>query len=170
MPHRPNSFIGKLIQYKQFDKYTKNCYKIVDQSVRRKKIKTLLKNVVIEGRRNRQGCETWAKSYGPTRLTRNRSSIQVFNSQELALQKKSNEPYKSQSNLPGLKTIDSSCGSDLDFIFGTYHHCCCFKPPCDAVRPLDRIASLLLFCLTRDFTLIFLCFFAFFPFQFPCLD
>ena len=54
MPHTPNSFTGKLIQYKQFDKYTKNCYRMVDRSVRRrKKNKTLLKNIVIEGRRNR---------------------------------------------------------------------------------------------------------------------
>ena len=35
--------------------YTKNCYRTVDLSVRRKnKIKTLLKNSVIEGRRNRE--------------------------------------------------------------------------------------------------------------------
>ena len=55
MPHKPNSFTGKLIQYKQFDKYTKNCYRTVDQSVRRKKkIQTLLKNGVIEGRTNRE--------------------------------------------------------------------------------------------------------------------
>ena len=52
MPHRPNSFTGKLIQYKQFDKYIKNCYRTVDQFVRRKKIQTLLKNGVIEGRTN----------------------------------------------------------------------------------------------------------------------
>ena len=52
----PNSFTGKLIQYKQFDKYTKNCYRTVDQSMRRKKkkIQTLLKNSVIEGRTNRE--------------------------------------------------------------------------------------------------------------------
>ena len=54
MPHRPNSFTGKLIQYKQFDKYTENCYRTVDRTVRRKKIKTLLKNGVIEGRINRK--------------------------------------------------------------------------------------------------------------------
>ena len=35
--------------------YTKNCYRTVDLSVRRKnKIKTLLKNSVIEGRRNKE--------------------------------------------------------------------------------------------------------------------
>ena len=40
MSHRPNSFTGKLIQYKykSFDKYTK----------------TLLKNSVIEDRKNRE--------------------------------------------------------------------------------------------------------------------
>ena len=41
MSHRPNSLIN-----------TKNCYKIVDGSVRKKKKKTLLKNGVIKGRRN----------------------------------------------------------------------------------------------------------------------
>ena len=59
MPYRANNFTSKLIQCKQFDKYTKNCYKIVDQSVRRKKKKkkkkkNLLKNGVVEGRRNRE--------------------------------------------------------------------------------------------------------------------
>ena len=38
MTHRPNSFTGELIQYKQFDKYTK----------------TLLKNSAIKDRRNRE--------------------------------------------------------------------------------------------------------------------
>ena len=42
MPHRPNSLIN-----------TKNCYRTVNRFVRRKK-KTLLKNGVIEGRRNRE--------------------------------------------------------------------------------------------------------------------
>ena len=42
MPHRPNSLIN-----------TKNCYRTVNRFVRRKK-KTLLKNGVIEGRRNRK--------------------------------------------------------------------------------------------------------------------
>ena len=54
MPHRPNSFTSKLIQYKQSNKYTKNCYRTVGRSMRRKKIQTLLKNGVIEGRRNRE--------------------------------------------------------------------------------------------------------------------
>ena len=74
------------------------------------------------------------------------------------------------SNLPNLKTVDSSCDSDLDFIFGIYHHCRCFKPPWDVFRPLDSIASLLLFCLIRAFFLIFLRFFAFLSFQFLYLD
>ena len=33
---------------------TKNCYRTVDGSARRKKKKTLLKNNVMEGRRNRE--------------------------------------------------------------------------------------------------------------------
>ena len=45
----PNSFTGKLIQYKQFDKYTKNCYRIVHQSVRRKKNKNLIKERCYRG-------------------------------------------------------------------------------------------------------------------------
>ena len=40
---------------------TKNCYRIVDGSVRRKKKKTLLKNGVIEGRRNRKKKEKRGK-------------------------------------------------------------------------------------------------------------
>ena len=53
MPYRPNNFTDKLISYKQYDKYTKNCYRTVHRSVRRKKIKTLLKNGV-KRRRNRE--------------------------------------------------------------------------------------------------------------------
>ena len=45
----PNSFTGKLIQYKQFDKYTKNCYRIVHRSVRRKKNKNLIKERCYRG-------------------------------------------------------------------------------------------------------------------------
>ena len=48
--------------------YTKNCYRTVDRSVRRKKIKTLLKNGVLEGRRNREKkekrCRQREKSVG----------------------------------------------------------------------------------------------------------
>ena len=44
MPHRPNSLIN-----------TKNCYRTVDRSMKKKEKKeTLLKNGVIEGRRNRK--------------------------------------------------------------------------------------------------------------------
>ena len=43
MSHRPNILIN-----------TKNCYRIVDGSMRKKKKKPLLKNGVIKGRRNRE--------------------------------------------------------------------------------------------------------------------
>ena len=43
MPYRLNNFTGKLIQCKQFDKYTKNCYRTVDRSMRKIKNKNLIK-------------------------------------------------------------------------------------------------------------------------------
>ena len=50
MSHRPNILIN-----------TKNCYRIVDGSMRKKKKKPLLKNGVIEGRRNREKKEKRGK-------------------------------------------------------------------------------------------------------------
>ena len=55
MPHRPNSFTSKLIQYKQFDKYIKNCYRTVDRSMRRKKNKNIIKERCYRGEKKQGG-------------------------------------------------------------------------------------------------------------------